>query len=256
MRIYSRRLFPLIVGAAALISAGAVIKVWYWVGSSRESTPSADLMRLPSEAEAPSNLQVPKEAEPVEVQFVAPADLFKPNGDDIPIGDGSGWVVPGDPKSIALLICYLRDEDEVCQSVALMSLGGMGTKAMSAVPAIVETLNDPKISIRIEAATTLIEMNMQLKTAIMALMKELKAEAASSRAIAARAIERLVDPPVYHASCWGPDPPPRIARPWVGDQLSHALLVALHDPISEVRAAAEKAISKLDRYTRLKQPSQ
>jgi HEAT repeat protein len=170
--------------------------------------------------------------------------------------DESGWVESGNPASIPLLIRYLRfSELEPTKRMALAEFAGMGVKAKSAVPAIVEALSDPKSSIRIKAATTLIQMNVQSKAAVGALMTEMKAADATSRALAAKAIGDLLDPPVENlgTNCWGPDPPPPIARPWVGKLTFSALVAARNDPDRRVRASAARALSKLERFTAVKQ---
>jgi hypothetical protein len=48
------------------------------------------------------------------------------------------------------------------RSRALAEFAGMGPNARSAVPAIVGALDDPKVSIRLQAATTLIQINVQM----------------------------------------------------------------------------------------------
>jgi HEAT repeat protein len=138
--------------------------------------------------------------------------------------DGSGWIDSGDPASIPLLIRYLRTHDELAQLGALAEFAGMGAKAKKAVPAIVLALQDPKSTIRVAAAVTLIQMNIQTKTAIKALAKELRSADAKLREPAAGAVDQLVNPPPeMNFSCWGPDPPPLIARPWVRKAIQQAL---------------------------------
>jgi len=112
----------------------------------------------------------------------------------------------------------------------------MGTKARPAVPAILDVLHDPKSYMRVRAATTLIEMDVQSKAALATLRQELKAEDAADRASAASVIGYLVDPPeILGTFCWGPGPPPRVARPWVGKRTLPALVAALGDPNAKVR---------------------
>jgi hypothetical protein len=138
--------------------------------------------------------------------------------------DESGWIESGNPTSIPLLIRYLKSQDEIVQRGALAEFAGMGEKARKAAPAVVEVLKDPKSSIRVEAAVTLIHMNVQARAAVRTLAKELRSEDAAARRRAAKAIEELVNPPeVLGTSCWGPDPPPRIARPWVRKAVAQAM---------------------------------
>src|SRR5208282_3517978 len=96
------------------------------------------------------------------VQLEAPSEEVNLAGDrDIAEEvDESGWVSPGNPDSIPLLIRYLKSEEEIVQVAALAEFAGMGAKAKKAVPAIVEALQDQKGSIRVEAALTLIHMNV------------------------------------------------------------------------------------------------
>jgi HEAT repeat protein len=123
------------------------------------------------------------------------------------------------------LIRYLKSQEELVQRAALAEFAGMGATAKKAVPAIVEALHDPKSSIRMQAAVTLIHMDVQAKLAAGALAKELQSDDPAARARAAGAIDQLVTPPpeVLGSSCWGPDPPPRIARPWVRKAVALAL---------------------------------
>jgi hypothetical protein len=161
------------------------------------------------------------------VQLEPPFEEVKLDGNDpvAEVPDESGWVGPGNPDSIPLLIRYLKSRDELVQHAALAEFAGMGAKAKTAVPSVVEALQDSKSSIRVEAAVTLIHMNVQAKAAISALVKELRSEDAAARAGATGAIDELVNPPpeVLGTNCWGPDPPPRIARPWVRKLIEQAM---------------------------------
>jgi HEAT repeat protein len=149
------------------------------------------------------------------------------------------WVESGNPESIPLLIRYLGGKEEVVQLAALKELASMGAKARPAVPTILDSLRDPKSSIRLEAAATLVHLNVESKAAVRALTEELKAEDGTARAHAARVIGQLVQPPeVLGVSCWGPSPPPRVARPWVGKRTLPALVKALGDREPTVRARA------------------
>jgi hypothetical protein len=136
----------------------------------------------------------------------------------------SEWIESGNPESIPVLLRHLKNPDELVQLAALAEFAGMGTRARRAAPAIVEALQDPKGSIRVEAAVTLIHMNVQTRAAVRALAKELRSKGPVARARAASAIEKLVDPPpeVFGSSCWGPDPPSRIARPWLRKAVAEA----------------------------------
>src|SRR5262249_19413967 len=55
-------------------------------------------------------------------------------------------------------------------------------------------------------------------------------------------IGEITNPPVEVASCWGPGPRPRIARPTIGKQAIPLLLQALKDPAAEVRANAAASL--------------
>ena len=184
-------------------------------------------------------LKVPEGEDPALVQLEDPPESPDPGGDEIRLDEV-------DPEFVR----YLRSHDEVVQCAALAEFAGMGAKARGAVPTILETLNDPKSTIRVEAAATLIRMDVQTKAAVRALVKELKADDAPSRVCAARTIGELVDPPPANGTnCWGPDPPPRMARPWVGKSTLPALVEALADPEPSVRAAAAETINVLYRFT-------
>jgi HEAT repeat protein len=164
--------------------------------------------------------------DPAAVQLEPPSEEVNLDGDGIVPEevDESGWVEPGNPDSIPLLIRYLKRENEIVQLSALEEFAGMGLKARKAVPAIVEALQDPKSSIRVNAAVTLIQMNVQARAASSALAKELLSDDATARTRATDAIDQLVNPPeVLGTSCWGPDPPPRIARPWVRKAVEQAV---------------------------------
>jgi hypothetical protein len=170
--------------------------------------------------------QPPQEEGLALMQLEAPPEEVALDGDAVLPEQGvvPEWVAHGKPESIPLLIRYLRDEDEVVQLAALAELAAMDTKAKRAVPAMVEALQDPKSSIRVQAAVTLIQMNVQARTAIRALAKELQSQDAAARAQAFAAVEALVDPPeILDYSCWGPGPPPRIARPWVRAAVAQAM---------------------------------
>ncbi len=160
-------------------------------------------------------------------------------------GDESEWVESGNPGSIPLLIRYLRSSDESVQRAALAEFAGMGSKAKPAAPAVLAALNDPESSIRVEAAATLVHMNVHSQAALRALRKELKAEDATAREQAARTIGELVKPPVFLGSCcWGPDPPP-VARPWVGKQTLPAQVEALRDQAPSVRTQVAHTLGLL-----------
>jgi HEAT repeat protein len=199
------------------------------------------------------SLQVPADEDPACVQLEEPPEAVEPPVNEVRAGAGwkSGWVESGNPESIPLLIRYLRGQEEVVQLAALAEFAGMSARARGAVPAILAALNDSKSSIRVEAAATLIRMNVRSKAALGALTAELNAEEATSRARAAQALGDLIDPPAVDlgTNCWGPSPPPRIARPWVGKLALPALVGAQNDPDPAVRAAAAQALSRLERFT-------
>ncbi len=160
------------------------------------------------------------------VQLEPPSEEVPLDGEDI-IDEGideSGWIHSGNADSIPLLVRYLKSQDEVTQLAALAEFAGMGTRAKKAVPAIAEALQNAKSSIRSQAAVTLIQMNVQTKAAIRTLATELRSEDGAALKAAANAIDKLVNPPeVLGTSCWGPDPPPRIARPWVRKAVEQAI---------------------------------
>jgi hypothetical protein len=156
---------------------------------------------------------------PPDVQLEPPSKEGKLDGEGI-IAEEPGeleWVESGNPNSIPLLVRYLKSQEEVVQRATLAELAEMGAKAQKAVPAIVAALQDSNSSIRVEAAVTLIHLNVQVKAAVRTLALQSQSQDAVARARAARAIEQLVNPPRddLGTSCWGPEPPPRMARPWV-----------------------------------------
>jgi HEAT repeat protein len=193
-------------------------------GTTRPSPPQ----EVPEEAAFPVQLEEP----PEEVQLGRNEVRAKE-------GAESEWVDSGNPESIPLLLRYLRGDEEIVQFAALAEFASMGAKARPAVPAILDALRDPKSFIRVEAAATLIHLNAQSKAAVRTLTEELKAEEGADRAWAARVIGQLVSPEeVLGTCCWGPDPPPRVARPWVGKRTLPALVKALEDREPKVRAQA------------------
>ena len=202
-------------------------------------------------------VETPADEDPVLVQIEEPIEAVGPDDNDNRAEEAgeSEWVESGNPDSIPLLIGYLRDQDEVVQRTALAEFAGMGAKAKRGVPAILVALNDPKSSIRVEAAATLIHMNVQSKAAVRALTTELKAKDAICRERAAQTIGDLIDPPNVYSGCWGPDPPPCIARPWVGKRSLPALEEAKNDRDPRVRAAVAQALTRLQRFSTPKKPN-
>lgn len=179
----------------------------------------------------------------ISVQLEEPRAAIPEEADGARQGAEPEWVDSGNPDSIPLLIRYLRGHEEIIQLAALAEFAGMGPKAKRAAPAILDALSDPKSSIRVEAAATLIHMNVESQAAIRALRKELKAEDAAAREHAALTIGELIKPPERNfISCWGPDPPPRVARPWLGKRILPALVEALPDQAPKVRAAVAHAL--------------
>jgi hypothetical protein len=178
----------------------------------------------------------------VTVQYQEPPEAPLPDQTAVPAAGGaeSEWVTSGSPESIPLLIRYLQGQTHArVKSAALAEFAAMGAQARPAVPAILAALQDPESRIRVKAAATLIHMDVQSKAAIRTLKEELNAPAAADRAYAAGTIGQLVDPPEeLGTSCWGPDPPPQVARPWVGKRLLPPLVEALEDPDENVRAQA------------------
>jgi hypothetical protein len=171
--------------------------------------------------------KAPRDASQLAVQEQPPTEEVDLNGDDDAVAavpGGSDWVDSGNPDSIPLLVSYLKHENVVVRRMALAEFAGMGAKAKKAVPAIVRALQDPESTIRVQAAVTLIQMGIQVKVAVNTLARELRSEDADARRRAASAIDDLVNPPeVGGSSDWGPDPPPRIARPWVRQAVDAAI---------------------------------
>jgi HEAT repeat protein len=186
----------------------------------------------------------------VPVQLQEPPDVPLPDQPAIPAAHGaeSEWVTSGNPESIPLLIRYLQGQAPVrVKGAALAEFAAMGAQARPAVPAILAALQDPESTTRVQAAATLIHMDVQSKAAIRTLKEELNASEAADRASAAWAIGQLVDPPPedFGTHCWGPGPPPRVARLWVGKQLLPALVEALGDRDENVRAAAAVTLGRI-----------
>jgi HEAT repeat protein len=155
-----------------------------------------------------------------------------------------GWIESGKPEHLPELVRYLRSREVVVQCAALSEFAGMGRKAWPAVPAILDALRDPKAVIRLEAAATLIHMNVRTASAVRVLKADLRAKEAATRADAAGTIGRLIEPGPLGTSCWGPGPPPQVARPWLGKRTLPALVAALRDPEPRVREAAARALGK------------
>jgi hypothetical protein len=201
----------------------------------------------PHSARPPSPPDLP---EGMPVQWEEPPDMVRGDEDERRAGDGpeTEWVVSGRRESIPLLVRYLKGQEEIVQLAALAEFAGMGAKARSAVPVVLEALHDPRCSIRLEAAATLIHLHAQKDVAVRALVDELKAKDAGDRVRAAGTIGRLVRPlAALGTSCWGPDPPPQIARPWVGRRTLPALVEALGDREPKVRAQAAQIIGLIGR---------
>lgn len=185
-------------------------------GQSREASTTPPVDPSPPQPEDTSivvQLELPSEEVPLDGEGIIDEEI-----------DESAWVHSGNPDRIPLLVRYLKSDEEIGQLAALAEFAGMGAKAKKAVPAIVEALQDPKSSIRLQAAVTLIHMNVQAKAAIRTLAAELRSEEEAARKAAAHAIDMLVNSPeIFGTSCWGPDPPPRIARPWVRKAVEQAI---------------------------------
>jgi HEAT repeat protein len=182
---------------------------------------------------------------------VADAGIHEPSklaGDEPPAAPDaeSEWVVSGSEESIPLLIRYLRGQHVVSQRMALREFAAMGPKARPAVPAILAVLNDPKSQLRVWAAATLIHIGVETDAAVHTLMTELQGKDAAARAGAAWTIGDLVNPEEWLGTdCWGPGPPPRVPRPWLGKLAWPALLKALKDPAAEVRSAAAYSLGRI-----------
>jgi hypothetical protein len=210
---YSRR--GALLGIAILMSL-----IGIWIVMNRN-------IRVPSTIARVNPYQLELGDAPLSVQHEPPSEEVSLDGGDIiaEVPDESGWVESGNPDSIPQLIRYLKSQNEVVQRAALAEFAGMGAKAKKAVPAVVDALQDPRSSIRVKAAVTLIHMDVQAKVAVRALAKELRSEDAEARALAASEIDELVNPPpeILGTHCWGPEPPPRIARPWVKKLIQQAM---------------------------------
>jgi HEAT repeat protein len=120
--------------------------------------------------------------------------------------------------------------------------------AWPAVPAILDLVRDQDPGLRLMAAATLIEMNVQTRTAVGAFTEELRAKEAARRARAARMLGNLIEAePIYGSFCWGPGPPPPVARPWLGKRVLPALVTAVRDPDPRVRQWAAWALGRVGR---------
>jgi hypothetical protein len=187
----------------------------------------------------------------VPVQLQEPPDVPLPDQPAIPAAPGaeSEWVTSGNPESIPVLIRWLQGPTHAryIKGAALAEFAAMGAQARPAVPAILAALQDPESTVRVQAAATLIHMDVQSKAAIRTLKEELNAPAADRR-YAAETIGQLVapDPPIdLGTNCWGHGPPPWVARPWVGKRLLPALVEALGDRDVNVRAAAAVTLGRI-----------
>jgi hypothetical protein len=192
----------------------------------------------------------PPEALPAIVQWEEPIDMLQFDKVKMPQEDGppGGWIDRHNPGSVPRLVRYLRSGEQVVQEAALLELAGMGRTAWAAVPAILDTLHDPNSEVRLMAAATLIEMSVRTRTAVGFLMEELRAREAARREMACRQIGALIETPeLLGASCWGPDPPPPVARPWLGKWTLAALVVGLRDQHPRVRQEAAWALGQIGR---------
>jgi HEAT repeat protein len=151
------------------------------------------------------------------------------------------WLGPYE-KSRPALIRLLERKDESGRILALATLAVMGRKAKPAVPAIVKTLNDPKGRVRIEAALTLLYLDVETEAAVGALREALREADPDTRARAAGAWRTLLRPAIAF-SCWGPGPPPPFTRLELAKRAVPELLAALQDPVKEVRVAAAGSLS-------------
>src|SRR5262245_30313247 len=102
----------------------------------------------------------------VPVQLHEPPEVPLPDQPAIPAPPGAeyGWVTSGDPESIPVLIRWLQGHpDARCKAAALAEFAAMGDQATPAVHAVLAALQDPESSIRVQAAATLIHMDVQSK---------------------------------------------------------------------------------------------
>ncbi len=123
------------IGAAVLLLASGAVLLYFC--APKPSTKATAFF---------GPLQVPADEDPACVQLAEPSEVIEPDGRDIQLGEGreDDWVESGNPKSIPVLIRYLKDDQERIRGMALAEFAGMGPKAKIAVPAIVRTLVDSK----------------------------------------------------------------------------------------------------------------
>ena len=155
------------------------------------------------------------------------------------------WVT-NDEKGVRILIGYLENKDPVAVRLALVGLAGMEKKGKPAIPAIKKTLRHPDGCIRIEAARTLLDLNVDTDSAIRTIREATKNQDAEVRAHAVEIIGRIANPPtVFAFSCWGPGPRPERAFPEIGKAAIPELCAALRDPVGKVRAGAAYSLGRI-----------
>ena len=163
-------------------------------------------------------------------------------------GRQNPWVT-NDEKGVRILIDYLEKEDPVAVRLALDSLACLGKKAKLAIPAIKKTLQHPDGCLRIEAAQTLLDLNVETDSAIRTIREAAKNKDAKVRPHAVDVIGRIANPPpVIAFSCWGPGPRPSRAFPEIGKAAIPELCDALHDPVGKVRAGAAHSLGRIGNH--------
>jgi HEAT repeat protein len=97
--------------------------------------------------------------------------------------------IPGSASEIKPLTDLLSDEIDSARTAAAKSLAGMGSEAVSAVPALVNLLNDKNQSVRAAAAEALGKIGPDAKSAVPALKQALND--AQTRSEVAEALEHI-----------------------------------------------------------------
>jgi HEAT repeat protein len=162
----------------------------------------------------------------------------------IAAGQDNPWVM-NDEKSVRILIEYL-EKDPATAPAALHHLATLGKRAAPAIPAIKKVLQHDDGHLRIEAARTLLDLEVDTELAIAAIRQATKAKDAEVRAHAVRVIGNIANPPiVFVISCWGPGPRPDRAYPAIGKPAIPELCDALNDPVWKVRAGAAYSLGRI-----------
>ena len=164
----------------------------------------------------------------------------------------SEWI-GNDEKGVRVLIGYLKDKDDYIVCIALDALARMGditkTAIPSPIPAICDRLKNGSWVVRVEAATTLIDLNAETELAHKTLTEALTVKDVEVRIHLARLIGGIVNPPIDCSvtySCWGPGPRPmRRARPEFKEPAVRFLMAAMTDKEFEVRFHAARSLGRI-----------